>query len=242
MEGRRGTALRLAALALVLGAIAYAATSTPLGRQAFSAEGRRELVASIDGIVRSAGLLGPLVFVVIYAGLALFLPATAVTAAGAVLFGKYLGFACNYAGAVLSATLAFFLSRHLLRGFAARFLVGKLRELDEKAERHGFPLVFYLRMVFFPFLPLNYAAGITRIRFRDFILGTALGILPGTFIFSFFFGSIKEILASYAGPADLLRFDVLFPAALFVFSFFIPRIWARIFPRPDGTDTPGGAE
>lgn len=242
MGGRRGTALRLAALALVLGAIAYAATSTPLGRQAFSAEGRRELVASIDGIVRSAGLLGPLVFVLIYAGLALVLPATAVTAAGAFLFGRYLGFACNYAGAVLSATVAFFLARHLLRGFAAKFLVGKLGELDEKAERHGFPLVFYLRMVFFPFLPLNYAAGITRIRFRDFLLGTALGILPGTFIFSFFFGSIKEILASYAGPADLLRFDVLFPAGLFVFSFFIPKIWAKIFPRPEGMNTPGGAD
>lgn len=204
---------------------------TETGRQAFTPEGRQELVAKIDRLVKASGVFGPLVFILLYAAIALLLPATTVTAAGAFVFGKYLGFLYNYLGAVLSAAVAFPLARYFLRGFASRFLVGRLKTLDEKAEVHGFSVVFYLRMVFFPFMPLNYAAGLTRIRYRDFLVATALGIFPGTFIFSFFFGSLKEIVAGYRGPADLLQFNVLFPAGLFVFSFFLPKIWARLFPR-----------
>lgn len=229
---RSTLAFKLLGAALLAAAAAYVALATPFGLAALSPEGRKGFIASIDAAVRSAGIFGPALFVLIYASLCLVVPATVPTAAGAFIFGKYLGFFYNIAGANLGAAAAFFAARYLLRDFAARFLSGRLAELDEKAERHGFAVIFYLRVLFFPFFPLNYAAGVTRIRYRDFALATALGIIPGSFLFSFFFGSIRDIVASYRGPADLLRFDVLFPALLFVFSLFIPKILSRVLPRP----------
>ena len=83
-------------------------------------------------------------------------------------------------------------------------------------------MIFYLRIFWFPFIVLNYAAGATRIRFRDYFLGTLLGLLPPVFIFTYFVGAMRDVLATYRKPADLLTFDLLFPILLLAFSFFLP--------------------
>jgi uncharacterized membrane protein YdjX (TVP38/TMEM64 family) len=160
------------------------------------------------------------------------LPATPFNAAGAIIFGKYIGTAYNIVGAALGASLSFVLGRYFLRDFAKGLLIGKLGKLDRKAEKHGFSLVFYLRIVWFPFIVLNYGAGATRIRFGDFFWGTFLGTMPAIVIASYFFGSLKEIIASYEGPGDLLQFNVLFPVGLLLFSFFLPPIVRRIRGEP----------
>lgn len=226
----------------VAGAVAYALLATPQGQALLSPEGRREAVVRIDLLVRSAGPLGPPLFVVLYALGVLALPATPFNAAGAVIFGTYLGSACNIVGATLGASLAFVLGRYFLRDLARSFLTGRLGELDRKAEVHGFPLVFYLRILWFPFLVLNYAAGATRIRFRDYFWGTFLGTLPAILVVSLLFGRLKEIVASYRGPADLLRFDVLGPAALLGLSFLLPGLLRRVLgERAPGSAPDGGA-
>ncbi len=207
---------------------AYVLFFTSAGNEVFTPEGRKALVARIDLFVRSAGPFGPAVFVAIYALGVLGLPATPFNAAGAFIFGKVTGTFCNVLGATLGASASFLLARYLLRDFAQGFLNGRLGELDRKAERHGFSIVFYLRILWFPFLVLNYGAGATRIRFGDYFWGTFFGALPSIVIASYFFGSLKEIVASYQGPADLLQFDVLFPTALLVFSFFLPPLVRRL--------------
>ena len=208
--------------------MAYALLLTPSGNRLLSPEGRKELVGQIDLLVRSAGPFGPALFVLIYALGVLGLPATPFNAAGAFIFGKVTGTFCNIVGATLGASISFVLGRYFLRDFAQGFLTGKLGELDRRAERHGFSLVFYLRIVWFPFIVLNYGAAATRIRFVDFFWGTFLGTMPSIVIASYFFGSLKEIVATYRGPADLLQFDVLFPVALLGFSFLLPGIVRRI--------------
>ena len=223
-----------------VGAAAYVLLFTPFGERLLSPEGRKEFVERIDRAVRAAGIFGPAVFVVIYGLGTLALPATPFSVAGSLIFGKYAGPAVNVAGVALGASLAFFLGRYFLRDLAKSFLTGRLGDLDRKAERHGFPVVFYLRIVWFPFIVLNYAAGATSIRFRYYFWGTVLGTLPAVVILSFFFGSLKEIAAAYRVPSDLLRFDVLAPAALLVLSFFLPAAVKRLrgeapaeTPRPD---------
>jgi uncharacterized membrane protein YdjX (TVP38/TMEM64 family) len=77
--------------------------------------------------------------------------------------------------------------------------------------------------MYFPFTPMNFGMGLTKVRFWDYLLGTALGILVGTFIFTFFVGTIKDVWAS--GQWDeLLSGKVFLSLALFVFSFFIPKL------------------
>jgi uncharacterized membrane protein YdjX (TVP38/TMEM64 family) len=225
---RTDNLLKFAGFLLLAGIAGYVLFLTPAGDLFLSQEGRRELVARLDRFVRAAGLLGPAVFVAIYGLGVLALPATPFTAAGALIFGKYLGTACNFLGAVGGASLSFLLGRYLLRGFAEGFLTGRLADLDRKAGEHGFSVIFYLRIFWFPFIVLNYAAGATRIRFADYFWGTVFGILPAIAIVSFFFGNLREIAASFRGPADLLQPDILVPAALLVLSFFLPSLLQRI--------------
>lgn len=228
VTGKRINAIKFAIFLAFAGTVGYLLFFTPLGERFLTPEGRREVVARIDLLVRSAGPFGPELFILIYMLGVLWLPATPFNAAGAFIFGKVTGTLCNIVGATLGATLSFVLGRYFLRNFAKGMLRGKLDELDRRAEKHGFSLVFYLRIVWFPFILLNYGAGATRIRFGDYFWGTFLGTMPAIVITSYFFGSLKGIIASYKAPDDLLQFDVLFPAALLGFSFFLPPIVRRI--------------
>ncbi|MGB3221522.1 MAG: TVP38/TMEM64 family protein [Desulforhopalus sp.] len=174
--------------------------------------------------LESIGLWAPLMFVVIYVvGVCLFLPGTLLTAMGAAIFGPYWGFLYVWTGAMIGAGLAFLIGRYLGRDFAASLIGDKLKRFDDAIERNGFATVLYLRLMYFPFTPMNFGMGLTKVRFVDYLLGTALGILVGTFIFTFFVGTIKDVWASGQWE-ELLSWNVFLSLALFVFSFFIPKL------------------
>jgi uncharacterized membrane protein YdjX (TVP38/TMEM64 family) len=128
---------------------------------------------------------------------------------------------------MVGSSLAFFIGRYLGRDFAASLIGDRLRKYDEAIERNGFATVLYLRLVYFPFTPMNFGMGLTRVRFRDYLLGTALGIIVGTFIFTFFVGTVRDVWAS-GQWRGLVSWKVFFSLGLFVFSFFIPKIIDRV--------------
>ncbi|MGD8659519.1 MAG: TVP38/TMEM64 family protein [Desulfobacterales bacterium] len=176
----------------------------------------------------SAGFLGPLIFILIYAvGVCLFLPGTLLTGLGAAIFGAYEGFVYVWFGAMAGASVAFLIGRTLGREFASSLIGDKLKKYDDGIERNGFATVLYLRLVYFPFTPMNFGMGLTKVHFRDYFFGTGLGIIVGTFIFTFFIGTLKEVWVS-GNWAELISFKVFFSIALFVFSFFIPKIIKKI--------------
>ncbi len=171
-----------------------------------------------------AGFLAPLAFMAVYAvGVCLFVPGTLLTTLGAAIFGPYFGFVYVWVGAMIGSTLAFFIGRYLGRDFAASLIGDRLGKYDEAIERKGFATVLYLRLVYFPFTPMNFGMGLTRVRFWDYFAGTGLGIIVGTFIFTFFVGTVKEVWVS-GQWGGLLSWKVLLSVALFVFSFFIPKM------------------
>ncbi len=227
-ERRRRNILRFGAFLLLLVVVSYFLLLTPTGALFRTAEGRSELIKGLDALVQSAGPLGPVVFILIYSIGVLFLPATPFTIAGAVIFGKFYGMVYNLAADTLGAAISFYLGRYFLHGIARGFLETRMPWLDRKAADEGFSTIFYLRIFWFPFIVLNYAAGATRIRFRDYLLGTVLGLLPPVFIFTYFVGAMKEVLATYRRPADLLTYDLLFPILLLIFSFLLPTLLKRI--------------
>ena len=176
----------------------------------------------------AAGLWAPLVFVLVYAvGVCLFVPGTVVTGLGAVIFGPYWGFVYVWVGAMAGASVAFFIGRTLGREFAASLVGDRLRKYDDAIERNGFATVLYLRLIYFPFTAMNFGMGLTKVRFWDYFVGTGLGIMVGTFIFTFAIGTLKEIWAS-GDWAQLVSFRVLFCVVLFVFSLFIPKLMKKI--------------
>ena len=174
------------------------------------------------------GFWAPAVFILIYAaGVCLLLPGTLITGLGAAIFGAYWGFVWVWIGAMLGASVAFFIGRTLGREFAASLIGDKLKKYDDAIERNGFATVLYLRLVYFPFTPMNFGMGLTKVHFWDYFAGTGLGIIVGTFIFTFFIGTLKEIWGS-GNWAELISFKVFFSIGLFAFSFFIPKIIKRV--------------
>ncbi len=227
-ERTRRDYLKFAAFLLIAAGVAYLLFFTPTGAMFRTHEGRKALVGKLDFLVQAAGPLGPALFILLYSTAALFLPATPFTIAGAMIFGKFHGMLYNLAADTLGASISFYLGRYFLHGVARGFLETRMPWLDRKAAEDGFSVIFYLRIFWFPFIVLNYAAGATRIRFRDYLLGTALGLLPPVFIFTYFVGAMRDVLATYQRPTDLLTFDLLVPVLLLAFSFFLPTLLKRI--------------
>ena len=179
---------------------------------------------ALGEFIHSVGILAPLLFIVIYTvGVCLFIPGTILTGLGAAIFGAYWGFLYVWIGAMLGSSAAFFIGRTLGRDFAASLIGDKLKKYDDAIERNGFATTLYLRLLYFPFTPMNFGMGLTKVKFWDYFTGTGLGIIVGTFLFTFFIGTVKGVWAS-GDWGQLLSIKVFFSLALFVFSFFIPKI------------------
>ncbi|WNV77698.1 VTT domain-containing protein [Geodermatophilus sp. DSM 44513] len=142
-------------------------------------------VARLRAGVAGLGPAGPLAFALLYAAVTLTpLPKTVLSAAAGVLFGLLTGVAVVLAGALLGAVAAFALARALGRDTVERLTGSRVARLDALLGRRGLPAVLAVRLVpVLPFTAVNYLAGLTAVRFRDYLAGTALGIVPGTVAF-----------------------------------------------------------
>jgi uncharacterized membrane protein YdjX (TVP38/TMEM64 family) len=217
---RRVSAIKAAVLIIFLVTAIVIVRFTPL-RDYLTAE-------KLGLLLETAGPWAPAAYIGTYAaGVCLFMPGTLLATVGAAIFGPYFGFLYVWLGAMLGSSLAFFIGRYLGRDFAASLIGDRLKKYDEAIERNGFATVLYLRLVYFPFTPMNFGMGLTRVCFRDYFFGTALGIIVGTFIFTFFVGTVKDVWTS-GQWGELISWKVFFSLALFVFSFFIPKIIERL--------------
>lgn len=132
-----------------------------------------------------AGWAGPVLFALLYAALTLTpAPASLMGVAGGVLFGLPLGLAVVLVGAMLGAVAGFAGSRWLGRDTLLRFAGPRLLSLDDLLRRRGLLAVIGARLVpLVPFTMLNLACGLTALRWRDYVLGTIVGILPAATAF-----------------------------------------------------------
>ena len=183
---------------------------------------------------RDIRLIAPL-FVVSYAVIAgLGLPATPLTLAGGAIFGTVLGSVLNWCGAVLGASVSFLLARMLGRD-AVRGMLGRWSEkLDALGDRSGFATLFRLRLVpVMPFNVLSFAAGLAGIPFRSYLAATALGIIPGTLVYTYFADSL---LAGVEGASRRAFVRVALAAALLLAISFAPTLIQRIRGKPTSAD------
>ena len=121
-------------------------------------------------------------FMAVYAALTLTpFPASALTIASGLLFGLAVGAAVVVFAATLGAWVAFLLARGLGRDGVSRIRWARIATIDAMLERRGLISVLLVRLVpLFPFMAVNYAAGLSAVRQRDYLLGTAVGIVPAT--------------------------------------------------------------
>lgn len=161
-------------------------------------------IQSFVAWVQALGAWGPLVFVAGYAlATVLFVPGLLLTLAAGLLFGLLRGTAYTLVGATLGASAAFLLSRTVARRAMERRLGANPRfaAIDRAVAREGRKVVFLLRLSpVFPFNLLNYALGLTRVRFVDYLVA-CVGMLPGTFLYVYY-GTALGSLAALAGGGE----------------------------------------
>lgn len=136
--------------------------------------------------VDAAGAWGPVFYFCLYAALALIpCPKALLTAASGALFGLWVGAGIALAGALVGAIAAFGIGRLLGRDAVDRLIRGRLARVDELLSDHGLTAVLVVRLVpLVPFTAINYASGLSGVRFRHYASGSAIGMVPGSLAYA----------------------------------------------------------
>lgn len=180
--------LRIAVFLLLVAAVVWANRSFDLSWS--------EVVAETRAFVEPWGAWGPFAFIgiCIFAAL-VHASELAVIALGGVVFGRTGGFVYGWIGGVAGGAVCFTLARYLFRDVVRASLIERfdsLERLDTQLERHGFLTVLVLRLVLFVASPMNWAIGTTRVRFRDYLAGSIVGVVPGVAVTVSFADAITE--------------------------------------------------
>ena len=172
-----------------------------------------EWLLAVVAWVQGAGPVGVAVYIVVYAlAVVFFVPGSALTLGAGFLWGPVYGTMVVSPASVLGATLAFLLGRTALRERVATWVEGNARfaAIDEAVGKQGFFIVLLLRLSpVFPFILLNYALGLTRVRTGRYVLASFLGMLPATFMFTYLgstLTNLAEILSGGAGDDPATRY------------------------------------
>lgn len=184
-----GSGLRLAVVIGVVAALAFAAWKLDV----------QELIRQALDWVAGLGVWGPVAFGLIYILAAvLLIPGSLLTLGAGVVFGVVQGSAVVAVSATLGATAAFLVGRYAARDWVASKIAGnrKFAAIDEAVGAEGWKIVGLTRLSpVFPFTLLNYAFGITRVRLRDYVLASMIGMIPGTVMYVYL-GSLAGDLAA----------------------------------------------
>ena len=138
--------------------------------------------------IKSYGKFSFLCFIIIYSlkPILFVVPTSLLTVLAGNIFGPFIGLALSMISSFIAATLAFYLARLFGKPFVDKIIGEKALKLDENIEKNGFIIMLLMRLsIVFPYDALSYASGLTKIRYRDFIFGTMLGILPEMAVYSF---------------------------------------------------------
>jgi uncharacterized membrane protein YdjX (TVP38/TMEM64 family) len=153
--------------------------------------------------VNSLGVWGPVVFILGYAAAVVaFVPGSVLTLAAGAIFGITKGVVYVFVAAVLGSAAAFLVARYLARSAIEHRIAGNARfaAIDRAVGAEGRKIVFLLRLSpVFPFTLLNYALGLTRVRFVDYLVAS-IGMLPGTLLYVYY-GKLAGDVAALAGGA-----------------------------------------
>jgi len=141
--------------------------------------------AQLQVWLNQLGIWAPIIYIFLYTvATLLILPSTALNLTSGAIFGIWLGTLWTSIAAIIAAIVAFAFTRTVGREMVASKLAGRWQAIDAEMSQGGLFYVFAIRLL--PLIPyglVNFAAGLTSIRFRDYFLGTILGTVPGVLPF-----------------------------------------------------------
>ena len=161
-----------------------------------------EEIPALAERIEGFGMWGPVVFLSAYAvATVAFVPGSLLTLAAGAVFGIWRGTVIVFFGATIGAALAFLVARYLARSAIEKRMEGHPRfsAIDRAIGHEGRKIVFLLRLSpVFPFNMLNYALGLTRVRFVDYLIAS-LGMIPGTLAYVYSGRLVGDVAALASG-------------------------------------------
>lgn len=192
-------------------------------------------LAVFNARVQGLGVAGLAIYSIVYAvATVLLLPGSLLTLAAGAAFGLLPGFASVLVGASVGAALSFLVSRHLARQRVEEWIREKPRfaAVDRAVAKEGWKIVFLTRLSpIFPFNFQNYAYGLTRIRFWHYALASAIGMIPGAFLYVYLGTVGRTGLEAAAGGEEVqtlkLVLQIVGLLATVAVTIYITRIATR---------------
>lgn len=186
--------------------------------------------AALETWVKEAGGAGPILFMVIYIiGTVFFLPGSVLTLAGGALFGPVLGTFYNLTAATIGAMVSFIAARYLAHDWVEAKTGGRLKQLKQGVEGEGWKFVAFVRLVpLFPFNLLNYALGLTRIKFSHYSIATYVCMLPGAIAYTYLGYAGREAIAGGEGLVQ----KIMLALALLAIVGFLPSLIGHLRRGP----------
>lgn len=217
-----GKIITVVVIACGIGLFVYLDLGRFLSLEALKAN-RDQLLAFTDANYSAAVILFILLYIAV-TGLSL--PgAVILTLAGGFLFGSVPATLYVNIGATAGATLAFLAARYVLRDWVEQKFGKWLESLQQGFAKNAFSYLMTLRLIpLFPFFVVNLVSGLTRVSVGTYVAATALGIIPGSFVYAYAgrqlgtINSLKEI----ASPRVLGAFVLLGALAL------VPIVYKRL--------------
>ena len=183
--------------------------------------------AALRDFIQSFGKLAVLAYIIAYAlnTVSIIPPIAALSLTAGLAFGAVWGAVYLMIGAIIGTTATFLISRYFGRAIIEKMLKGKFKDLDEKLAKNGFMTILFFRVIpLVPYEVLNYAGGLSRIKFKDYFFATFLGLIPGVIIAAFFGGTLGEI----KGAKDIFSTKFMLAAGLLVSIIAVPIIYQTV--------------
>lgn len=186
--------------------------------------------AALRDFIQSFGKLAVLAYIIAYAlnTVSIMPPIAALSLAAGLAFGAVWGALYLMIGAMIGTTVTFMISRYFGRSLIEKMLKGKFKDLDEKLANNGFMTILFFRVIpLVPYEVLNYAGGLSRIKFKDYFFATFLGLIPGVIVSAFFGGSLGEIKSF----KDIFAPKFLIAIGLMIAIIAVPAIYQVVRKR-----------
>ena len=229
-EAKSGLSAGKIAVVLAIGVAVAAFFYFDLGRF-LSLDALKENRDYLLSFTETHAAIAAALFILVYVAVTgLSLPgAVILTLAGGFLFGAVWGTLFVNLGATSGATLAFLASRYLLRDWVERKFGKWLGPVQQGFQKNAFSYLMTLRLIpLFPFFVVNLVSGLTRMNVGSYIAATALGIIPGSFVYAYAgrqLGTINS-LKDIASPGVIGAFVLLGLLAL------VPSLYKKWSGKP----------
>lgn len=190
---KQRNALRFLVLAAVFAALILIARKLPA----------RQWIESFITWIRALGVPGAFLYGVVYAaGAIAMLPGSALTAGAGLVYGTLIGVLIVSPASVAAATGSFLIARYFARDWVERKLRAypKFAAIDRAVENQGFKIVLLVRLQpILPFVLLNYGLGLTRVRLRDFVIASWIGMMPATILYVYLGSALHSASDLFSG-------------------------------------------